>query len=164
MRHTAESKALLSEARKGEKNPFFGRKHTPETKAKLAKVLRENRPGIGFGLSPVKVKVPSGVELGYFAGIVDGEGSIRVIKKTRPFLAVYNTSQLLMDWLVDRVGGGIVSTDRRGRLPCMTWRVDGARDVYALCVALEPLLIAKRDDVRLVIEFLDAKYKEVIRG
>lgn len=94
MRHTAESKAHLSEMRKGDKNPFFGRKHTPETKEKLAKILRKNRPGIGFGLSPVKVAIPVGTELGYFAGIVDGEGSIRFVKKTRPFVAVYNTSSL----------------------------------------------------------------------
>jgi len=165
MRHTAESKAHLSEMRKGERNPFFGRKHTPETKAKLARVLRENRPGIGFGLSPVQVKIPEGIELGYFAGLVDGEGSIRFVKKTRPFVAVYNTSDAVIVWLLSRVGGAIAGRDTRGRVPCITWRIDAARDVYAVCSALDPLLKAKQTDARLVMSFLERKYGvEVIRG
>lgn len=163
MRHTAESKAHLSEMRKGDKNPFFGRKHTPETKAKLAKILRENRPGIGFGLSPVQVKIPAGVSLGYFAGLVDGEGSIRFRKKIRPFVAVYNTERRMIDWLLENVGGKASPHDhKRGRLPVWQWHVDSARDVYAVCVAIRDLLMAKQGDADAVISFLKEKYGELL--
>jgi hypothetical protein len=164
MKHTEATRARLSEARRGENNPFHGRKHTPETKAKLAAILRVNRPGIGFGLSPVQVKIPQGVALGYFAGLVDGEGSIRFIRKTRPFVAVYNTSEPLMDWLVLNVGGKVGRFDKRGRSICMTWRIDAARDVFAICSTLAPLLVAKREDATAVINFLEAKYGETIHG
>jgi hypothetical protein len=165
MRHTAESKAHLSEMRKGDKNPFFGRKHTPETKAKLAKILRENRPGVGFGLSPGKVRIPEGVALGYFAGLVDGEGSVRFIRKIRPFVAVYNTEKRIMDWLQENVGGKASEVKaRKGRKPMWHWRIDATRDVYKICVSIRHLLLAKQDDADIVIRFLETKYGEVIHG
>ena len=43
---SAETRAKLSESRKGSKNPFFGKRHTEETKEKMRKAQRERRQKI----------------------------------------------------------------------------------------------------------------------
>jgi len=59
------------------------------------------------------VKNLTSVQSSYFAGIVDGEGTITVAKSTRsigdltPLLAVVNTNKELIDWLVDNIGGNV---------------------------------------------------------
>ncbi len=163
MRHTAETRAALSERHRGEGNPMFGRKHTPETRAKLANHLRECNARRVYVPSPLSVTIPAGVSLGYFAGLVDGEGSIR-FSRGRPFVAVYNTELPILEWIVREVGGTIGGHDDRGRKTCYSWRIGAARDVYAVCRALLPCLIAKRADALAALAHLDAKYGEVVGG
>jgi len=145
--------------RSGALNPMFGRKHTLETKAKLAGILRVANETREYDISRVSVRIPDGVDLGYLAGLVDGEGSIRA-RRGRPFVAVYNTDAGIIRWLIGNVGGHAAAHDKRGRRPCWAWRVSGARDVFALCRALCPLLIAKKFDAACAVATLTAKYGE----
>ena len=106
MRHTDETKRKLSEMRKGEKNPFYGKKHSPETKAKIAQWTREFNASRQYELNPLSITIPIEPDLSYIAGIVDGEGSIR-FHRERPFIAIYNTDTRLMDWLQKKLGGHV---------------------------------------------------------
>lgn len=155
MKHTAATKAKLSAMRIGERNPFFGRKHSPETRAKLAASTRRYNAVRQYVPQQQRVRIPS--DLGYFAGIVDGEGSIR-FAAGRPFVAVYNTDERLMKWLVANVGGSYRAADRRGRTVCYDWRIGAANDVYAVCIALAPRLLIKRADAEKVIRHLRERY------
>jgi hypothetical protein len=161
MKHTDETKQKLSDMRKGEKNPFFGQKHTQETKQKLAKVLREHNANRTYKITQSTIVVPDEIKMSYLAGIVDGEGTVGFRRK-RPFVAIYNSNQELMEWLISNVGGTYSGTDKRGRVLGYTWSVQSARNVYVLCSALLPLLIIKREKANEVIKHLEEKYGERI--
>ena len=153
----------MSQMRRGEKNPFYGRKHTPETRRRLAEILRINAGKRTYELAAPKIRVPSGDDLAYLAGIVDGEGSAR-FGRGRPFLAIYNSDPHLKRWLKAQTGISARETDRRGRVPGWTWRIDAARDLHRICAALLPLLIVKQADVQVVMDHLEQKYGERLSG
>ena len=107
-------------------------------------------------------------QLGYLAGIVDGEGtiSIRTRKPKRgrfspeyyPFLEVGNTNLRLIarlhSWL-----GGRVHLQRRRRLlpnskPIYAWRIE-ARKAVPVLRALLPFLLLKRQQALLALELYD---------
>ncbi len=159
MMHTEATKKKLSEMRKGKKNPFYGRKHTEETKKKLSEMNRLRGYDLKrqFKLNSMKIKIPTGDTLAYLAGVIDSDGSMRFIKKTIPFIAIYNSYKKLMDWIIKTVGGSI-SRDYRGREIQYSWRICAARDVYKLTKAVLPYLIVKRDDAKNIIHFLEGKY------
>src|SRR3990167_7270176 len=52
---------------------------------------------------PVLIRVPTGGDLRQFAGIVDCDGSIR-FHGGRPFVAIYNSNERLMEWLKVQTG------------------------------------------------------------
>jgi group I intron endonuclease len=59
--HTDEVKRLMSENRKGENNPFFGKKHNPETIEKF-KEIASNReylpvPGLEVEITDIETKI-----------------------------------------------------------------------------------------------------------
>ena len=108
--------------------------------------------------------------LAYMAGIVDGEGSITILRSTQknprtgkiyncqvPIICVANTSKDLMEWIKDKFGGHY-------------WKVKRARDEnprwkptyewacscrQAACVAkmILPFLVIKKQQANLVLEF-----------
>ena len=95
--------------------------------------------------------------LGYLAGLVDGEGTIG-FARNRPFMAVYNTSTSLMEWLQSTIGGNVGGHDKRGRVISYCWKVTSARNVYALCKTLESFLIIKGKRAREVMQYLEDRY------
>ena len=155
MKHTEATKRKLSEMRRGARNPFYGKKHSPETRAKLQAVLRSFRGNRTYKPSPVSVTIPVDEKLGYLAGIIDGEGSIGVRGNGVPYISVYNTSRPMLEWLTTNVGGSVGgSPDRRGRQPCFHWSVQARNDVLAILAAITPLLTAKIADAQRVQEYV----------
>jgi len=160
MRHTVETRTRLSRMRSGERNPMAGRTHTPESRAKMANETRPRGASQRFVLQPQSVSIPEGVALGYLAGLIDGEGSMR-FHRDRPFVAVYG-ERAVVDWLVANVGGSYGKPDTRGRVPCYCWTVQAARDVAAVCRAVVDLLNVKMADCMLVLEHLEGKYEGAV--
>lgn len=157
MIHTKETKSKISKSRKGENNPFYGKKHTPETRAKLSANLKKYNQNRTYDLKDISIKIPDINDLHYLAGMIDADGSIR-FSKGRPFVAVYNSNNELMNWIINKVGGTISGKDKRGREISYTWRVGATRNVYLLCVALMPILKVKKNDADIVIKHLIEKY------
>jgi len=157
MKHTAATKRKLSEMRAGEKNPFFGKRHSPETRLRLAANLRVYREGRQYDIRPQTVTIPTGTNLSYLAGIVDGEGSIG-FSKGRPYVAAYNSSLPLMRWIKAQTGRGFNLSDKRGRVNGYAWRVSATNDVRALCAALLPHLIIKRKNAETILAFIGEKH------
>lgn len=90
-------------------------------------------------------------DLAYTAGIIDGEGCIRVLKNTYGLaVSVGNTDSALMLWLESKWGGRIYGRSY-GRLkhyprskPFMQWQIYGknATDMLQMCM---PYMVIKQD-------------------
>lgn len=163
MKHTAATKRKLSEMRKGEKNPFFGKKHSPATLRKLTKLLRSYNELRQFDLKPATLTRPSSETLAYTAALVDGEGSIGFRKKRYPFVAIYNTDDRLIRWLLRNIGGRRSGVDKRGRKACHCWAISSINDVRLFCEMLLPYLVIKKKSAQKVIAFIERKYGKTDR-
>ena len=156
MRHTEETKQKLSAMRRGPLNPFYGKKHTEEFKARARLILRDHAGK--STLAPQRLIVPIGITAAYLAGMIDADGSVR-FRRGRPFVAVYNTYKPLIDWLVKTLGCGSVSKGNMGRELVQAWCITAARDVHALLGAVRPHLIVKAGDADAALAHLRDKYE-----
>lgn len=102
--------------------------------------------------------------IGYFAGLLDGEGNIQF----KPYkdrinykLAIYNTHHGVMQWLTENIGGSVrwdhKRTKRNGWKPCGIWSLYRAQDLYAIVQWCYSYLIVKKDTVTTLIDLLRAK-------
>lgn len=93
--------------------------------------------------------------LGYLAGIVDGEGCIVARIDGRGHLVlrleIANTSETLMEWLVETFGGRANPRMREMQRTCFTWSVGTGRAVPIL-TAIAPYMKIKRRQAELFLE------------
>lgn len=107
------------------------------------------------------------MEISYLAGLVDGEGCIRlhpsnkgIYRKYYPRLQVTNSYKLLLDMLVSQYGGAIHGP-KRGSIStkdCWDWRITGDK-ARQLLIDLIPFLIVKKEKA---IEVLSKDDKQVL--
>jgi hypothetical protein len=92
-------------------------------------------------------------ELGYIAGIVDGEGSISLAHCSArasgvyvyPLVRVANTDKGLIDWLDEKVGVGHTGYVSKLHLGCKDvyhWAI-ASNEAYELLVKIRPYLVVK---------------------
>lgn len=104
-------------------------------------------------------------DLGYIAGIVDGEGCITIVKQAPNKLRkeknsrygivcqVANTDKRLIDWLHDCFGGSIRITEKREKWrTAWTWAIRSTQAFKFLKLIRDYSLI-KQNQIDLVIEF-----------
>lgn len=89
-------------------------------------------------------------EAAYAAGILDGEGSISLVRvhKTRspsPQVSVSSTDRELLNWLQERFGGTIVRkrTYKPHHSPSYDWKVTD-RKALSVLACLRPFLVIRR--------------------
>lgn len=108
-------------------------------------------------------------EVGYLAGLVDGEGCISILrmqmkrgKRTYLHFAlqirIANTQIRLVEWIRDRVGGKLyaqtyVTRIRGNRKQAWHWHL-GGYEASAFLRLVRPYLVIKGDQVDLALEFL----------
>lgn len=115
------------------------------------------------------------LELGYVAGILDGEGTIGIYRDRQwrgttywnARLSVTSTDYRLIAWLKERLGGYIdvhhqMRTD--SRKPYSRWTLRKIADVTGLLLLVEPYLIIKRDHAQLALAFLRTKERLITQG
>lgn len=102
-------------------------------------------------------------QLAYFAGIIDGEGTIYIQEVNRkkfldyfPRIQIVNTNKELMYWIKDTFGGIIVSRDRSNEN--RNWRLQHTwyttrKLMDILLPLLHPYLIIKKRHVETMIKF-----------
>ena len=100
-------------------------------------------------------------DLAYFAGIIDGEGSIYILqfRQSQPYyagLAVYNTNRVLLEWVVEHFGGNITTKPaEKGRHKIVyLWRNGVIKDNLTILEQILPFLIVKKQQALLALEFL----------
>lgn len=101
--------------------------------------------------------------LEYLAGFFDGEGCVSIIKNNRNgrrsptyvlVVAVSGTNPVPLRAFLDRFGGGLYSKKvyRKNHTASFMWIVQ-ARPALAFLAEIEPLLVVKRQDASIGIEF-----------
>ena len=105
----------------------------------------------------------------YFAGIIDGEGSILFNKdkpKTNPAILVANTDFRVIEWIRKVFAPkGLKITYRVRKKDNPKWKdvyqlhIHGIKNVYDILRAIEPYLVIKKEKAQQAIEFLKEKYK-----
>jgi len=116
------------------------------------------------------VKIPTDpVKLGYFAGLLDGEGNLQMKRNkhggradsTGCKLSIYSTTPSVMGWLTTNVGGKVrwdyKRQERKGWLPCGMWEVYRAHDVLSLLQWCLPVLLVKSKAAKKLVAFLRSK-------
>lgn len=98
-------------------------------------------------------------DLAYTAGIIDGEGNIRLNKayKSRcytPLLTVTNTNPIITDWLQFFYGGsvGVYKSGKANWKPSYYWRLCGV-EVVNLLKLVKPYIKLKVPQVELILKF-----------
>ena len=102
---------------------------------------------------PTEVKV-----LAYFAGIVDGEGTLGISQRGkgkylgRPFFGVVNTNEELIKWIAKHFKGTVTCSKRgQGRKPLYKWYATRLSDIKQILEAILPYLIVKKEKAEEVI-------------
>ena len=114
------------------------------------------------------------LDIGYAAGLLDGEGSIAIRKYTRALghiwyyaieIQIYNNHRPVLEWLVERLGGKIFNRKRHGnRKPGFVWRAWGQKAAATLRL-LRPQLIIKSEHADKALSLYDIpRTKKVILG
>lgn len=159
--HTEATKRKLSDMRRGDKNPFYGRTHTDATKARMAETTRTfNKTTRAYDINPRQIPELLEWQRAYIAGLIDGEGTISLPSGRKPVqLSIANTHRPLIDWLLSTVGGGCSkNTSAIAREPCWQWYLYAARDVAAMIQMTRPFLIIKAERADAALAALTEKY------
>ena len=106
-------------------------------------------------------------EIGYLAGIMDGEGTIHISKPItrnkdcksgiyQTYIAVTNTEIVLLEWMKERIGGIIrsIPTDKKSnviRKPIWRWYCPIVR-IMDFCNLLIPHSVIKRRQFEIMLE------------
>jgi hypothetical protein len=113
------------------------------------------------------VKIPRQEwKLGYFAGLLDGEGGI--YHKTEPYYAllirITNTNKEVIDWLVDNFGGRIVQkrTKQKNWSEAWHWEITRIEDVKIILEAVRDYLIIKRQKAEELLKLIEKKYESYL--
>lgn len=105
------------------------------------------------------------VQLGYIAGFLDGEGSIAIGKGRTHYsgkrvfylrLSVHQVDRRPLDALAERYGGSLRLSTSHKPNPIWEWVVSGTTAAKVLA-EVEPLLISKREQAQLALEFQSRK-------
>lgn len=112
-------------------------------------------------------KILTSEQAAYLAGIIDGEGTVRLQQQRRAegklhhrtaFVTVANTRLELMHWLMEVTGCGTVTKQQR-QAPCKTcytWRI-GSGPIRKIMPQVEPYMVLKQDRTRLLLRYLELR-------
>lgn len=163
-RHTPERRAKISAAliKRWATNPTYratmlvavGQKKPLSHRLKLAE-----RGAIAYNYETL-----SAAELGYIAGIIDGEGTISVVKKSHRdactiHLSVTNTKRELLEWLLARLAGHI-SNSKSGSekwADKYCW-LTSATHAASIIRCIRPYLVIKAGQADLALEFMEHRF------
>ena len=108
----------------------------------------------------------SDIEIGYLAGLIDGEGYIQIVRRKQKYgyeyemkISICSTDMRLVDWIVNKCGGKYYNTTPPNRLlhkPQYRWQISGKAAIGILKI-VEPYSIIKRQQCEIALRFLDLK-------
>jgi len=103
-------------------------------------------------------------DLAYLAGIIDGEGTICIVKNSGHAtgktirLSIANTSVELMKWIIKRFGGKVARKENGfGRKPIFQWKVDSVLTIRDFLQMTLPYLVVKKCKAETAIALCNEK-------
>ena len=110
-------------------------------------------------------------DLGWIAGIVDGEGTITICRISgymRPIVQVVNTNmslllevqQIFAEIIGKKTRICMITRYKKHTLDCYRIQVTKQFEVETILKTIKPYLIAKVEQARLVLDFLDLFYMD----
>lgn len=107
------------------------------------------------------------VELAYMAGIVDGEGSICIVKHSgakdtprkhpiyRAHVSVSQCDIRLPNWIKERFGGYVsnLGVPKKGHKQAYSWQITGTKQCLPFLQAIRPYLLLKTRQADIAIDF-----------
>ena len=107
-------------------------------------------------------------QVGYLAGIIDGEGCITITRDAKhyvPIVSVCGTSQLLMNTLGEITGlGSMFASPRRDKhhKTQMNWRLQSRVEILILLRKVCPFLLLKKKQAVLLMEFCEGRINKTL--
>jgi len=132
--------------------------------ATICKYVPSGIFGCRGGLRDSDKVVLSPSDAAYLAGIIDGEGSISLLKIVRnnktfisPVITITNTDKKLVDWVVSVYPNGVWRVRQRDATHKLVneWALNKISDVAHLLSQLLPYLTIKKDKAKIVLEFCE---------
>jgi hypothetical protein len=108
------------------------------------------------------------LEIGYLAGLFDGEGCVGYYKRSAhgtPYhsasLHICLTDQIVTDWIMDRVGYGKVSRCLKpdGRRTAYSWQLCNRHQIREVLEVIRPLLLVKATQVDVLLSLWQMEEK-----
>jgi hypothetical protein len=136
--------------------------------------LRREDPRIRMIISKMNTDLQMKPEdVGWFAGIIDGEGTITILNEGAPWISIVNTNTILLEKvqrLLKEWGVPYSVTTRKGKYvdkrgvkhdkATTEIRIIDSGYAYALLTKLLPLLTAKKERASLMMEYIRRKFLE----
>jgi len=111
-------------------------------------------------------------KLGYIAGILDGEGSILLLRSScrariYPRVVVGMSDHVCVGTLQNITSVGHVYTVEYKKKNCKsiyTWNVQAVLEIYFLLKAVLPYLITKKERAKVMIDFVERRIQNIPQG
>ena len=98
------------------------------------------------------------VEIGYIAGLIDGEGTFimgKHNKSIQPVIRIGNCNFDVIYWLQEKLGGSVIERKAdRFRAPQLLWQFHVSNGMLKLLEKIKPHLIIKKKHAELFIQYL----------
>jgi hypothetical protein len=115
------------------------------------------------------------IEKGYLAGLIDGEGTIRIVRALRkwyaPLIQITNTDKSVMDWLQEifgkkKIGHLYIEKDKRSpnHRPKLVYNIASVQGVKQILEQIVDILKIKKRQALLVLEFIKLKENKADYG
>lgn len=108
-----------------------------------------------FGCPGVHTLTP--IELGYVAGLLDGEGCITASvtrqRYTTLCLCITNTHRGVIDWLHGKLGGGTIQVTENRNKPCFRWTLGNGQAIKEFLRVIAPHLKIKQRQAEIALSW-----------
>ena len=99
-------------------------------------------------------------KVAYLAGLVDGEGYVKVEKWGTIRLIIGMTHKETVYWILDTFGGNVARQRTQKGRDFYVWRMNQGKDLFYLLLLLLPFLITKKQKVKQAFHDLVDKFSE----
>ncbi len=100
-------------------------------------------------------------KVAYLAGLVDGEGCLKIEKWGTIRLSIGMTDKKTIDWVYNNFGGTKTDQKTASGKPFYVWRMNQGKDLFYLLLLLIPFLVNKKKVLTKALKDLIDKFSDM---